>query len=513
MRFFFLLFSILLSLSLQAQWPHPNILMSAPGYTNEPCIALNPDNPMEMIAGANINNVYTSTDGGWNWSQSSLSSSYGVWGDPVIIPGLNGRFYYFHLSNPPQGQWIDRIVCQWIDSIGGAWADGSFMGLNPPKAQDKEWGIVDRSNGNIYVSWSQFDDYGSASPLDSSVILFSRSLDGAQSWSAPQRLSQVAGDCIDSDNTTEGAVPAVGPNGEVYVAWSGPAGIRFDRSLDQGQTWLANDILIANHIGGWDQDVSGISRCNGMPVTVCDTSSSPWQGNIYVCWSDERSGSGDIDVWVSRSSNQGNSWSNPVRVNQDGPGNDQFFPWLAIDPATGWLWVVFYDRRNHSDNYTDVFLAVSKDGGQSWQDLKISETPFLPYSSVFFGDYTHIVAYNNVVRPVWNRMDNGVNSIWTAIVNTTLVGMPEEVRPESEANIYPNPASEEVFFSFKLRHPGQVSLKLVDASGKTVDFILQDADRTAGRHIIRYPVQGLAEGLYTFVLESPEGVITKKVVR
>ena len=43
---------------------------------------------------------------------------------------------------------------------------------------------------------------------------------------------------MDEDDVVEGALPAVGPNGEVYVAWAGPRGIVFNRSLDGDQTWL-----------------------------------------------------------------------------------------------------------------------------------------------------------------------------------------------------------------------------------------------------------------------------------
>ncbi|HRY97870.1 MAG TPA: exo-alpha-sialidase [Bacteroidales bacterium] len=513
MRYLFTIVLLLTSLLLQAQWPHPNILIGGPGYDNEPSIALDPDNPMHLVAGANLNNVYWSSDGGWTWSSSTLTSPYGVWGDPVIISGLNGRFYYFHLSNPPSpGQWIDRIVCQYADSIAGPWSAGTYMGLNLPKVQDKEWGIVDRSNGNIYVSWTQFDEYDSYNPLDSSVILFSRSLDQGLSWSNPVRLSKQAGDCVDSDNTTEGAVPAVGPNGEVYVAWSGPAGIRFDRSTNGGISWLENDILVADHIGGWDQSVPGIYRCNGMPITLCDTGSSAFHGSIYVCWGDERAGAGDLDVWVSRSSDQGNTWSSPVRVNQDSPGKMQFFPWMAVDPVTGHLWVVFYDRRNHSNTQTDVYLARSTDGGLTWTDFRISENPFLPNSNVFFGDYTHIVAYNDVVRPIWTRMDNGNNSVYTAMINTTVVGLPEAALPLAETEAWPNPASNEVFFSFKLRHPAKVSLQLIEATGRQVATIYDDQLLAAGKYVEHYPVDMLAEGLYSFVLRGPEGVMTRKIV-
>lgn len=143
-----------------------------------------------------------------------MTSSYGVWGDPNIIVDTAGHFYFFHLSNPPQGSWIDRIVCQKTTDNGITWNDGSFTGLNGQKDQDKHWSAVDRRNNNLYVSWTQFDTYGSSNPKDSSNILFSKSTDAGATWSTPRKINKFAGDCIDSDNTVEGAVPAIGPNGK-----------------------------------------------------------------------------------------------------------------------------------------------------------------------------------------------------------------------------------------------------------------------------------------------------------
>ena len=35
----------------------------------------------------------------------------------------------------------------------------------------------------------------------------------------------------------------------------------------------------------------------------------------------------------------------------------------------------------------------------------------------FFGDYLNISAVNNIVRPVWPRMDDGKISLWTALID------------------------------------------------------------------------------------------------
>ncbi len=343
---------------------YQNIRMTPPGTSNisEPSICMNPKNTDQIVAGSNLNKVYMSNDGGYTWEMDNLySSQFGVWGDPVIICDTAGDFYFFHLSNPPAGNWIDRIVCQKYDWQTGTWNDGTYMGLNGTKAQDKHWVVVDSATNILHSTWTQFDQYGTSSPDKYSNILYSRSEDAGGTWTDAVQINEISGDCVDSDNTTEGAVPAIGPDGQLYVAWSGPVGIVFDRSLDGGNTWLDNDIPVSSQPGGWDYDIPGIYRANGLPVTCCDISNSPYQGTIYVNWTDQRNGVDDTDVWLAKSTDGGNTWSEPVRVNDDPPGKHQFFTWMTIDQTTGELIFVFYDRRNHDDNNTDVYMARSTD--------------------------------------------------------------------------------------------------------------------------------------------------------
>ena len=131
---------------------HTNIMISDQYFPEEPSIYINPKNTNQVMAASNIDNVFYSNDGGQTWTISKLTSTYGVWGDPCIITDTTGAFYFFHLSNPPTGNWIDRIVCQRLDTFGGTWNwnNGSYMGLNGTKAQDKEWAVVDWNNNTIY---------------------------------------------------------------------------------------------------------------------------------------------------------------------------------------------------------------------------------------------------------------------------------------------------------------------------------------------------------------------------
>lgn len=494
-------------------------MISSSNSPEEPSIYVNPQNTNKLIAGANINNLFYSNDGGYTWTVTTLTSATnGVWGDPVTMVDTAGNYFFFHLANPPSGNWIDRIVCQKSTDEGLTWNDGSYMGLNGTKAQDKQWAVVDRTNNNMYVTWTQFDQYGSSSPNDVSVILFSKSTNEGETWSPALKINEVDGDCIDSDNTNEGAVPAVGPNGEIYVAWAGPEGLVFDRSLDQGETWLDEDIFVADFPGGWDYDIPGINRCNGLPITVCDLSGGPNHGSIYINWSDQGNGIDDTDVWVVKSTDGGDNWSLPLRVNDDPPGKHQFFTWMSIDQVTGRLWFVWYDRREYDDNNTDVYMAVSEDGADSFINFKVSESPFLPSGNVFFGDYNCVSSHNDVIRPIWTRLNNGQLSVWTAIIDpeaviTTDIEVAQKPLAEMGPN-FPNPFNESTVISFKLHEPGLISLKVYDVMGKEVASLINNEYRLRGKYIERFDASRirLNPGMYYFSLTGAGINVKRKMM-
>lgn len=512
--FFFTLSFLLFSFFLYSQYP--NVMITNQGVSiSEPSISMNPKNTNELLAGSNLWHYFYSVDGGWSWTQGDLiSPQNGVWGDPCIIVDTAGYFYYLHLANPSSGNWIDRIVSQKFDIESGEWSNNTYMGLNGNKAQDKEWAVVDSATNTIYVTWTQFDQYGTSDPTKFSNIMFSKSTDGGASWSGAIQINEVSGDCVDSDNTTEGAVPAVGPNGEVFVAWSGPEGIVFDRSLDGGDTWLEEDIFISTQPGGWDYDIPGINRCNGLPVTCCDISQSAYRGTIYVNWSDQRRSTDDTDIWLSKSTDGGDTWTDAIRINDDEPGKHQFFTWMTIDQANGDLYFVYYDRRNYSNNNTDVYLARSTDGGETFQNILISESPFLPSSSVFFGDYTNITAFNGQVRPIWARADGTQMSIWTAIIDMTVgISSLEESIPFSLEQNYPNPFRETTYFPFKLTEQSQVSLTVYDIFGRKVATLFNE-NRGRGKYVEAFDnnLYHLKPGAYYFTLRSGNQVQKQKML-
>ncbi len=388
----------------------------------EPSICINPNDINNIVAGAILDKVYVSNDGGKTWLKDKLESSFGVYGDPVIRSDYDGNFYYAHLSNPKgklasNNSWLDRIVIQKSQDNGKSWSDGSHTKPRSPKDQDKHWLAIDPQNNTIYITWTEFDLYSSKKEEDKSRILFSKSDDGGENWIEPIVLSQFEGNCLDGDQTPEGAVPSVGLNGEVFVAWSFDEKIYFDKSTDGGKSWLEEDIPVVDQPGGWAIDIPGIMRCNGMPITAVDRSKGPHRGNLYINWADQRNGADDTDIWLVKSTDSGMNWSEPVRVNNDEAGKQQFFTWMAVDEMTGYIYIVFYDRRHHEDETTDVFLAYSTDGGDSFENIKINSDSFKPNPFIFFGDYNDISAVDGRVRPIWTQLSANKLSIWTALID------------------------------------------------------------------------------------------------
>ena len=519
-RFTFLIITFLWTYLLAAQ--HTNIVIDANSGSDEPSIALDPKNPNRMVAGSNIDNIYFSTDAGRSWIKNKQISTFGVYGDPVIVCDTAGAFYHFHLSNPSFGSWIDRIVCQKSTDGGRTWNNGSFMGLNGTKNQDKHWISIDRKTNVMYCAWTQFDKYESVVPKDSSHILFSKSTDGGITWAAFKRIDAQGGDCLDDDKTVEGAVPCIGTNGEVFVAWAGPLGLVFNRSLDGGSTWLPHETKIADIVGGWTYDVSGIFRCNGLPYTACDTSLSPYRGTIYVNWTDQRNGLENTDVWLAKSTDGGNSWSQPKRVNDDDSNRQQFFTSMTLDPSNGWLWFVFYDRRGTTSDDTDVFMALSRDGGQTFKNFKISEKPFKPIRSVFFGDYTHITAANNIVRPIWTAMDEtGQKTIYTALVDIGALhletGRGTLTKDISKTNNLPIIIDNQLLIQFDLKSSAKLTLNIHDALDKTVAKAFKKKRFKKGKKEEKIDLQpfNLPAGNYAYTLENRHGkvIATDKFIK
>ena len=445
---FFQLALLLTAFQLNAQYV--NVKINSSYVIGEEWISINPKNTNQIVTGTHINisnpqsdmGYFYSTNSGYNWTGGTLLSTLAQPGaDPVILVDTLGNFYYICVTNwqitPPYG---DKLLCSKSTNGGINWNNGVvFATLS--KFDDMPMACVDFSHSifgnNIYVTWTLFDSLQSSDPQDSCSVYFCRSTNQGGSFSTPIRISKIAGHSFWDNTAPEGPVPCTGTNGEIYVCYPHNEQVLFNRSTDGGNTWLSSEIIASNQPGGW--------LWHHSPVIACDLSNSQYSGNVYICFSDLRNGTSDRDIWLIKSTNRGNNWSNPLRVNNDSPGHIQELPWICVDRITGYIWIVFYDSRNYSNNSVyDTYIARSTNGGTSFQNVKVSNANSSTMTQFWLGDYIGITAHNNKVRPVWTTSTGwGYSNLWTAIIDTFTIGIKPITDKVPENFVlyqnYPNP--------------------------------------------------------------------------
>jgi hypothetical protein len=284
---------------------------------------------------------------------------------------------------------------------------------------DKPWMAVDPTNTNrLYVTYTDSDFSGASAACgfqSRTAIELVSSTNGGTTWSAPVVIVEVCGLPF-----VQGSQVAVGPGGEVYVAWETLADL-FTREIDIRRS-TTNGVSFGptvkvdtvTPVGDGFLLQGGFRAPLNFPSLAVDLSASPTRGNVYIAWHDGRhlslpdAVSGVYryaDVLLSRSTSGGARWSSPVRVNNKvkppkGSGTDQYQPGIAVDNSTGRVGVCFYDRRRDSLNFLiDRFCAGSTNAGASWSNLQITTVNFAAVpgqdflaSLVYMGDYDSVAS-------------------------------------------------------------------------------------------------------------------------
>ena len=397
--------------------------------TNEPSIAIDPKYPAFQVLGSNTSHFFISRNGGQSWESKLLNPKEGFYGDPVTLISQEGHIYLTHLSKTEGKKWpshFDRIVFQG-STDGGKTFYSSSMGFAEGKMQDKPWISLDENKRSaykdrIYITWTEFDSYGSPNPKDSSRIKCAFSDDLGKSFSDPITISDISGNAVDGDYTLEGANLTIGKKGELYCVWAGKNKIWLDVSRDGGKTW-GTDKEIGEQPNGWNiEQLSGIERANSMPFVQMNEN-----GCLIVVYGHDKSGTQDIYSILSR--DQGVTWSPEVQVNPNEISpTDQYMPHMCEDRKTGDIYGTYYTRRFSKNNiFIDVVVVPFKKGkwGQEFRVTKKSITP--PGEDVFFGDYIGVAAERKNIRVAFTYTDDlrGIPSVKVALLNKKIVCKPK----------------------------------------------------------------------------------------
>lgn len=216
-----------------------------------------------------------------------------------------------------------------------------------------------------------------------------------------QDLGSTWGPVVPLDVGT-GQLPRVGPGGELYVAYYDfDDGMMLQRSFDGGDT-VGPPILMAQRLDVWDlQNGSRFPGRFRVP-TLAYLAVDPASGTLYCVYFDTTelvSGQANVDLYFTRSDDQGATWAPPWVINGDSdPPGDQFFPWLEVD-GDGRLHLIFFDTRytpqldDDLEGWFDVTYATSADGGDTWLEARLTPSSFSsalatwPGFTQFLGDF------------------------------------------------------------------------------------------------------------------------------
>jgi hypothetical protein len=368
-----------------------NILGDA---ANEPSISVDPTNGNKMaIAWRQFNSVtsnfrqggwgYT-TNGGTSWTFPGVLQNNVFRSDPVSNSDETGAFFYLSLqSNQQESFFCDDV---WRSLNGGqSWTERS-----PDRGAhggDKEWFTIDKTNGTghgfQYQFWTGF--------FACDIGEFSRSTDGGVTWQTP----------INIPNSPDTGTLDVDTNGNLFIGGGGSPFycVRSSNAQNPNVTPTFDRVTSVNMGGDLIQGgINGVGLCGQLFLAI-DRSGTSTNNNIYMLASVEPTGaSNGTDVMFARSTDGGQTFSAPHRINDD-PINHNKWHWfgtLSVAP-NGRIDSVWFDTRNAANNTdSQLFYSYSVDGGVTWSPNVAVSNPFNPFEGYpnqsKIGDYITIVS-------------------------------------------------------------------------------------------------------------------------
>ncbi|MHB1861611.1 MAG: Ig-like domain-containing protein [Gemmatimonadaceae bacterium] len=395
----------------------PNIDIDPSLQSSETSVAINPTNPLNIIASANWAH-FASFDGGRTWNYIAVASNGTANGDPNVAFNRQGVGFRQGLGweiTGPRG-----VVVQSSNDGGrtlnhGVYAYQPVQGRGAPDQGILAIDTVAKSPyvGNLYVTAADYQSAGylPAYPSVGFPMIVLTSHDGGKTWDSPIDISDSPS--FDQENSE---YVTTGENGEVYVAWvkiaapgSNAQHVVFTRSLDGGRTWSANTVIHALPLPG----NSYTTNVRGNITIDVDRSNGPNRGTVYLSSLDFNGpAGGGADAWVMRSTDGGSTWSNPVLLSDAprGPNTYNFQPRISVAPNgrvdAAWYGITNWDGQG-IPSY-NVYYSYSTDGALTFSPSIRVTTVTAPKPAAVFGEYMGLTSDSTRALVTWSDMRNGL---------------------------------------------------------------------------------------------------------
>ena len=397
--------------------PVVNVSATA-GNQAESFVNVNPTNPNNLVATSNnpgTNSIFRaySTDAGATWTRGTIATGVACCDGQAAWDAF-GNLFLVYINNSVNQ--INVILS----------TDGGVTFSAPVTAGT---GSVDQpsiavGDGSVWVDWNQ----------SGSMVARGAPVTGLGTW-GPFNPQQA----IPSATGSFGGI-AVGPGpngGKVIVTYQSPTGgqgpatifANVDADGLGAGGFGARITVSATNVGGFDFIPAQSGRSiDAEAGVVWDATGGPFNNRIYLVYTDETvNENNDTDILMRTSTDDGATWSAPVRVNDDATTNSQFLPYVALDSTTGTVAVGFHDCRNDNgvpgpggtnmipNDDAEYFGTFSTDGGVTWAPNRRLSGGFSNAAAagngVDYGDYVGQSALAGKLYTLWadNANCDGTN--------------------------------------------------------------------------------------------------------
>jgi hypothetical protein len=452
-----------------------------PNAEEEPWVDVNPTNPNNLIAvwqqdrwsdgGAHGLVTGVSHDGGGTWAETfphfstcaggsaQNGGAYDRASDPWVSFGADGTAYQVALSFNANDA-VNAVLASRSTDGGDTWSEPWTI-IRDSGDRDVAFAFNDKESvtadpltaGYAYAAWDRFvlPSGTSRASIEGAIntrtfrepIWFSRTTDHGVTWEPARNIYDQG-----QFNGTIGSQIVVAKNGDLLDFFteflihknadkSRGEWMSVIRSTDKGVTWSKNSTKIApsRERVAFDPDTGRNIRAEGgLPEVAIDRAS----GALYVVWQDA-SFSGVDEIAFSMSTDNGQTWSMPIKVNQtprsSTAANQQAFVAGVHVTPNGTVGVTYYDFRNNDANpgvptdYWIVHCHSNCTSAASWtgNESRLTTTSFdieqAPAArgpfGYFLGEYEGLTNIGNQFLPLFVAVNNGMPANRTDVFTTT----------------------------------------------------------------------------------------------
>jgi hypothetical protein len=405
-------------------------------------IAINPANPLNVVgfthnvAEFHEIQLFYSMDGGTTWTRRLITNAGGAgqindtFGagsrvEPTITFDSGGHLFVGYLLRPDDG--TDRVVVGQSNDGGNTFP--TFYTVENVAAGDEldapQLATGPSGPGAALNTQAVYVAYIRISGEDYRVGVSGLRVGVDANFKDPQNVDDVGGGALNIN-----AMPrvAVGPAGQVYVAWhnftnpdpvGGPVGrVMFDRDLTG--LWAPGnsfgvDVVVRNlDYSLWMYQTPATNRrgISTDAVLAVDRSGGPRNGRVYIAYTDNPLKilrPNDTDIYLLWSDNQGTAWNPNLAAgalgNVEAAASTDFEPWLAVDQNTGSVNVAYYTTNDApNDTEVDYRLASSTDGGNTFTKVDLTSQRSRAQSADYardFLEYNGLAVLNGTFQGFW----------------------------------------------------------------------------------------------------------------